>query len=94
MKTNLTNEQSATLYDLGLFPNQLNITLTDLLSLLPKEIDGFGLLIEYVYDKPNVYYHNGGGTLGFYRVADELIDALYELLIYLIENNYTIFESK
>lgn len=73
----------------GWFPR---FTLADILSILPKEIEfinrddtgcHFRLGIEW-----NVSLKEWAVGCGMYKSAPELIDALYQLLIWMLENNY------
>ncbi|MDE6534558.1 MAG: hypothetical protein K2K82_00950 [Muribaculaceae bacterium] len=113
MKTELTIEESTKLIELGVDPKMASgeslvggalFTLTDLLSILPKEIDGHHLNTDAIKEGYNVGYvlwdddENWEAVIshflsdGFF--APELIDALYQLLIYTITNNYVKTEKK
>lgn len=67
-------------------------TLADILSILPKEIkihrDGDNLSMIYHCSQWRVGYTNCAEYCNHTKVAPELIDALYQLLIWTIENNY------
>lgn len=67
-------------------------TLSDLLSLLPKEINGYTLKIEAKTDKWEVEYSAIFKYTGWEALRDagsaELIDCLYSLLFWLLDNNY------
>lgn len=99
MKTILSKEQSKNLCRLGCkFPNHiaiqddnadfyLRIELTDLLEILPKEIDGEPLFISFggkLYDN-NWFAYYGDAENG--AMSLELIDAIYELVCRCINNN-------
>lgn len=58
-------------------------TLTNLLSILPKEIDERNLSMEYDSEFKQWYI---GYNLWHLKSAPELIDALYSLLIWCLEN--------
>ncbi len=59
--------------------------LADVIAILPKEIDGFGLEMVSEEDRWYVgYYFNGLSKSS----APELIDALYQLLCWVITNGY------
>ena len=66
-------------------------TLSDILSILPKEIEvdkvELSLVIEWQYNKWYACYMGRGRMAGDCS-APELIDALYQLLIWAIENNF------
>ena len=73
-------------------------TLTDLFSILPKEIE-----IEGEKEDLNIVMDNYGALVGYPKfhekhgcafVAPELIDALYQLLIWAIDHNYVKTEKK
>lgn len=71
-------------------------TLSDLLSLLPKEIYSeerdifYRLNMTIGKTSSSVYYRHYGYVKGFgpMKSADELIDALYELLIWCIKEKF------
>lgn len=69
-------------------------TLTDLLSILPKEIDGYHLTIEASekgYDVGYELYDSFEDRtffMGSQATTPELIDALYQLLIWCLEQGY------
>ena len=68
-------------------------TLTDILSILPKEIDGYHLNIEASddgYDVAYILYDRNDGLLflGATPTAPELIDALNHLLIWAITSGH------
>ena len=95
MKTELTIEESAKLVELGIYPKWAErivkqggipiITLEHILEeLLPKEIDGHPLDIlwdSYCNEWQAVHIGLGNGCRD-----SELINALYRLLIKIIEN--------
>ena len=116
MKTQLTNEQSEHLMSLGVPEEKASIkqdmygpalfTLTDLLEILPKEIEYKGkvYMIETFWNKLVQ------GWCTWYRTAEmtplclnqdiannptfietELIDALYELCVWCLKNNHLKF---
>lgn len=101
MKTTLAIEQSQKLMALGIDPKLASeeyissddplFTLTDLLSILPKEIkihrDGDTLSMIYHCGQWRVGYTNCAEYCNHTKVAPELIDALYQLLIYVLDNN-------
>lgn len=103
MKTTLTPEQSQRLIELGVDPSKASekvkvyeaftagfrweskvpiFNFADTFSLLPKEIDGIGLGMEYG-DKLWCVYYN---TL-IVKSDYELIDALFELLCWVLKNH-------
>lgn len=96
MRTTLTVEQSAKLIELGVPKERASIaqsifTIADLLSMLPYtiEIDGevYDLILSYSrFQYWRAYYSLRMNVL--YNVSKELIDALWDLLADLIENNY------
>ena len=109
MKTELTIEQSQKLIELGVDAKLASdeygggdckiipiFTLSDLLSILPKEIEDngltYGLSIWVDEGEWHVKYHQT--SLAYrplsesYNESPELIDALYQLLIWTIENGY------
>ena len=108
MKTQLTKEQSQHLIDLGVPKEKASdkisygflgydpiFTLTDLLEILPKEIEldrkpkHFAQLnILYRFEKWLVEYQDI--TLSV-KIKEELIDSLYELCVWCLENNYLKF---
>lgn len=70
----------------------------DLLNILPKEIgDGryvYWLRIDITYNLSEVYYSAGalvGEGIG-YKKKEKLIDALYELTVWCIENGHLKFD--
>lgn len=82
-------------------------TLTDLLSILPKNIDGNVIEIisaQVDVDKEDIkdgwltYYSDREGIVTYGRdsifQADELIDSLYLLLCWVIENEYINLKEK
>ena len=106
MKSSLTETQSRYLVQLGVRKEIAServsygfagydprFTLTDLLKILPKEIEDkyskiplvmtYGTYIEGSSDLWFVYYDDNERFC-----AKELIDALYELLIWVIKNGY------
>ena len=60
-------------------------TLSDLLSILPKEINGSDLGMEY--DSEFQQWWAGYNAVSL-EPAHELIDALYQLLIWVLKNNH------
>lgn len=72
----------------------IRINITDLLEILPKEIYPAWLLrMDINNDKSCVYYKDGVSpkcTKVFY--STELIDALYELVVWCIENGHLKFD--
>lgn len=129
MKTQLTNEQSQHLIDLGVPKEKASavhitkygeaitdkvgnvlstnneqypiFTLTDLLEILPKEIEGryinHSLCMNYGCDMPEsehnlwfVYYDDLNDLEPKY--AEELIDSLYKLCVWCLEQGYLKFE--
>ena len=108
MKTELTVEQSAKLIELGVDASLASkcrvqdeadlFDLSDILSILPKEIKGYQLHIDATIKGYSAAYYviyddeimdideidNGDGSFS----APELTDSLYKLLIWTIENNY------
>ena len=64
--------------------------IADILSILPKEIkihrDGDNLSMIYHCGKWRVGYTNCAEYCNHTKVAPELIDALYQLLVWLLEN--------
>lgn len=105
MKTQLTKEESAHLINLGVPKEKASdkisygflgydpiFTLTDLFSILPKEIKienkEYSLIIEFNSLYAFAFYYRGNTpSLGKKR-KEELIDALYELCVWCLENNY------
>ena len=107
MKTELTIEESAKLIELGVDPKLASketfifnkiFTFTDILSILPKEIDnGYNLNIDITgkyYGAAYVCWDEDENwdavikDICFEAIASELIDALYQLLCWVIENGY------
>lgn len=112
MKTELTTKQSQHLIELGVPKEKASdkwyfaavdcyypiFNLTDLLEILPKELeedeityrfrmeDYFGGWLVGHYNKGIPYYLDKVFT------AEELIDALYELVIWCIENGHLKFD--
>lgn len=78
-------------YEMASLDPQPIFDLSDLLSILPKEIDGYFLNISPNKFEWHVSYENMGiNNIMFTKwgtSAPELIDALYQLLIYVLENN-------
>ena len=101
MKTNLTKEESAHLIELGVPKEKASrrhieltleeyrvFDLTDLLDILPKEIGSHSCISidwNFITEKWDVDYDC---TQGSGYGAKELIDALYELLCWVITNKY------
>ena len=79
----------------GWFPK---FSLSDLLSILPKKIrihrDGDNLSMIYHCSQWRVGYTNCAEYCNHTKVAPELIDALYQLLIWAIDHNYVKTEKK
>lgn len=71
----------------GWFPK---FRLEDILSILPKEIDGYMLNISACANEWHAYYEKieilGRRIILRTNSAPELIDALYQLLIWVLEN--------
>ena len=100
MKTTLTIEESARLIELGVDAKLASgeslvggalFTLSDLLSILPKEIktdDSASMNLVFYWNRVNkkwgAYYDNDPEI----KLAPELIDALNNLLIWTIEQGY------
>lgn len=97
MEQKLSIEKSNRLFELGVPIHKTSsivivsenemydvFSIGDLVSLLPREINGKSFLISpYVGNKWIVCYADG---YEFSSVNDELIDSLYEAVIYAIEN--------
>ena len=86
------------LYELedGSWDYQRLFSLTDLLEILPKEIEidnkKYGLFTEFNSQYAFAYYYSVNTTsLGCQR-KEEFIDALYELTIWCIENGHLKFK--
>lgn len=104
MKTQLTKEQSNRLCCLGCkFPYNIaiqdesgdfyiRITFTDLLEILPKEINNRNDLNMEWHSLMERYVVGYGSIETSRRFAEELIDALYELTIWCIKEGYLKFE--
>ena len=116
MKTELTEEQSKHLIDLGVPKEKASevenggagnevdkyiytFTLTDILDILPKEIEYKGDIYYFRLDwrrtiQYDVEYISLEGIYldSNFSHADELIDALYELLCWVIENGHLKFD--
>lgn len=105
MKTQLTKEQSAHLINLGVpkekaseFDHDCRVdvfSLTDLLEILPKEIEyqdlKYQIRIEWDEEWYADYVEDGySGVIT--AKAEELIDALYELCVWCLESKYLKFE--
>lgn len=103
MKKRLTKEQSAHLISLGVPKEKASdkisygflgydpiFNLTDLLGILPKEMFGSDINMEWhkIPQKWMVCYAWKSNTVFF---KEELIDALYELCVWTIENKYLKF---
>ena len=109
MKTQLTAGQSAKLIELGVSRSKANglwlphvtevqpYTLADILDILPKEINAFGIPARLqMYNHPAEYWivsyvTYDGGTLTYHNPCSaekELIDALYSLLVWCLEKGY------
>lgn len=67
-------------------------TLADILSIIPKEInileDHYCLVMKAADCSSTVYYGNQLERFSPYVSADELIDALYELLLWVIDKGF------
>ena len=86
-------------YELASLNPQPIFDLSDILSILPKEIDGYHLNIEASddgYDVSYILYDRNDGLLflGATPTAPELIDALNQLLIWCLENGHLKTEKK
>lgn len=111
MKTELTTEQSQHLIELGVPKAKANevifnpnnddydfvFKLTDLLEILPKEIDGLNdITIQHTLHGWHCGYGHCAEYNGFFLATqyckDELIDSLYELLCWCIENGHLKFD--
>ena len=107
MKTQLTEEQSQHLIDLGVPKEKASIkqdiygpalfTLTDLLEILPKEIEYndslYFLHIQRLrFGIYSMKYENYSGEYlrSNFIHNKEFIDALYELTVWCIENKYIV----
>lgn len=102
MKTKLTIEESARLIELGVDAKLASFqecvtgtwvfTLTDILSILPKEIDDYYLNISAYMAEWCVSYERTSCCDNFEikcsRSAPELIDALNQLAIWAIEQGH------
>ena len=80
-------------YEMASLNPQPIFDLSDLLSILPKEIDGYHLKIGTYHDEWYAEYNSirfGGGC--FY--APELIDALNQLAIWCLENGHLKTEKR
>ena len=113
MKTKLSIEESALLIELGVDAKLASgwdyeartelFTLTDIISILPKEIDGYMLNISTsesewwvayeLTDNCDEWYSCVRDVIGTFG-APELIDALNQLLIWAIEHQYVKTEKK
>lgn len=105
MKTELTFEESAKLVELGAYPEWAKpyvergstpiITLEHILELLPKEFtinSNIAVLVISTSDgKWCTSYEDNIETYAFY-INEELIDVLYQLLIWTTENK--IYEQR
>ena len=116
MKSVLTPEESHRLIDLGVDPKLASketfifnkiFTLTDILAILPKEIEDSNLdIISTQVDIKNhkkvsgwmatyIDSHNDlTFTDGLVFQAPELIDALYSLLVWVLKNGHSITVKK
>lgn len=67
-------------------------TLSDLLSLLPVDIyyehKTYELAIRFIFEKWHVEYSYGNSDILEIKQANELIDALYEMVLWCLDNNY------
>ncbi len=101
MKTELTISESQKLISLGVDPKlasgfDYNIraelfTLTDILAILPKEIEvnkKFTVELIFYWNKISKWWGAYYDNLGEVMKAPQLIDALYQLLIWCINNGH------
>lgn len=104
MKTQLATSESAKLIELGVSRSKANgiwlpyvtevqpFTLIDILDILPKEVkihrDGDNLSMIYHCGQWHVGYSNCAEYCNHTKVAPELIDALYSLLVWCLEKGY------
>ena len=104
LKTQLTASESAKLIELGVSPGKANglwlpgtdaiipFALSDILDILPKEVkihrDGDTLSMIYHCGQWRVGYPNCAEYCNHTKVAPELIDALYSLLVWCLEKGY------
>ena len=99
MKTELTIEQSARLIEIGVDASLASkcqntktsenpiFTLSDLLSILPKRIRVYFFNAHINKDGAEASYVSETSWLACYT-APELIDVLYLLLVWVVENGY------
>lgn len=70
----------------------LLFTLTDLFSLLPVDIyqehKVYGLAMRFIFEKWHVEYSRDNLDILAITHATELIDALYEMLLWWLDNNH------
>lgn len=73
-------------------PIQPTFTLTDLLSLLPVDIyyehKTYELAMRFIFEKWHVEYSFNFDDILEIKPANELIDALYEMLLWCLDNNH------
>ena len=89
----MASNTTITDYDLDMVYYAPRFSVGDLINILPKEIDGYHLSIEATddgYDVAYILYNRNDGLLflGAIPTAPELIDSLYSLLIWAIENGH------
>lgn len=100
MKTQLTREESNVLINKGISENKASVrgienrsieypifTISDLLGLLPDRIGAVSILNIYRELDGKWYAHYTGHPI-FH--SPELINTLYQLILWLIDNNYPI----
>lgn len=108
MKRKLTKEESEHLISLGIPKTKASdkisygylgyipiFTLTDILNIIPKVIDFDNNLNIHINPIESVVYYDEHFD-DFHSLKTELIDALYEVLCWVIENrlNLIVFEDK
>lgn len=96
MKTELTNEQSQILIELGVPGTRPTFKLEDLLKILPKylnyEFEGVKYAADFCFGWNNRFLHYEAGYDLYdmwdksHHCAEELIDALYELTVWYLKN--------
>lgn len=73
-------------------PRQPIFTLTDLLSLLPVDIyyehKTYELAMRFIFEKWHVEYSRDNLDILAITHATELIDALYEMVLWCLDNNH------
>lgn len=106
MKRELTIEQSRTLIERGVPAEKASVSkmqglvfdFCDLLELLPKEIHmedeyTYKLDIGFCYADYCYYHYEDRYQLNRNNESDELIDCLFKLLIWVIDNEHIKFEK-